>query len=116
VSQSAEIVVVNSTSAVDRVVTDFGISPAATDCPDDAAELAAASVRERKSIVVVFAAWSHRVAMLANRHDKVRAAAIETAAQVRPVTKQMRPNVWCVDPRPLSYFELRNLIFAIQKA
>jgi hypothetical protein len=109
-------IVVNSTAAIERVAGDSTITWQSTDCPDAAAEIAAdAVVRGGHAAVVIFAAWSHRVAMLANRHDKVRAAAIENASQVWAVTKQMRPNVWCVDPRPLSYFELRNLISAIQK-
>jgi len=115
-SESVRLIVVNSTSAVDRVLGESRNAATTTDCPDDAAEMAAEAVRERKGPVAVFAAWSHRVAMLANRHDKVRAAVIESASQVRPVAKQMRPNVWCVDPRPLSYFELRNLIAAVQKS
>jgi hypothetical protein len=115
-SESVRLIVVNSTSAVDRVLGESRNAATTTDCPDDAAEMAAEAVRERKEPVAVFAAWSHRVAMLANRHDKVRAAVIESASQVRPVAKQMRPNVWCVDPRPLSYFELKNLISTIQKS
>lgn len=113
--KAARMIVVNSTSAMERVISDSGFSSITTDCPDDAAEMAAEAANERKGPVVVFAAWSHRVAMLANRHDKVRAAAIDSASQVRAVGKQMRPNVWCFDPRPLSYFELRNLISTVEK-
>jgi hypothetical protein len=115
-NETAQLIVVNSTSAVDRVLAESGIAATSNDCPDNAAELAADAVHQKKKPVVVFAAWCHRVAMLANRHDKVQASAIENASQVRSIAKQMRPNVWCVDPRPLSFFELRNLIAAVQKS
>ena len=111
-NSSLRLIVVDSTSAIEQITGD-AIS---SDCPDDAAELAAETIRERRGeTAVVFAVWSHRVAMLANRHDKVRAAAIDNAVQVRPATKQIRPNVWCIDPRHLSYYELRNLLLSIER-
>ena len=109
---SLRLIVVDSTSAIEQITGDV----VSSDCPDDAAELAAETIRERTGeTAVVFAVWSHRVAMLANRHDKVQAAVIDNASQVRPVTKQIRPNVWCIDPRTISYFELRNLLSAIKR-
>jgi hypothetical protein len=57
----------------------------------------------------------HRAACLANRNAAVKAVAVRDASDVRQVRKQLRANVWCVDPENKRWFELRNLMRAIEK-
>ncbi len=104
------VVVVNSTSVLEELLADAGLSPQSFDCPDDAAESAAERITSGiAGQAVVFAVWCHRAAMLANRHAKVRAAVIHEIPDVRRIAKQMKPNVWCLDPTDRGYIELRNL-------
>jgi hypothetical protein len=49
----------------------------------------------------------------ANRHAKVRAAAISDIAGINTAHRQIGPNLYCFDPTGKSYFELRNLFRAI---
>jgi hypothetical protein len=43
----------------------------------------------------------------------VKAVAIRDAAEVHAVKRQLRANVWCLDPSGRTYFELRNVLKAI---
>ena len=108
---SAGCFIVDSTPALAQLLDDIGLCSRTFDCPDDAAEMAADSIEENAGTnVVIFAGLVFRVAMLANRHAKVRAAAVSDAADVKAASKQIRPNVWCVEPCDRSYFELRTLM------
>lgn len=80
-------------------------------CPDDAAKLAISDIcRGDAAMVLIFAEQAHRAACLANRNEKVKAVIVRDIGDVKHVLKQLRANVWCVDPDGLSYFELRNLL------
>ena len=109
-------VIVSSTSAVDRALADM--LPSARkellSCPDDAATFAINELsRGGFDSAIIFARQTHRTACLANRHSAVKAVAIRDAAEVQAVRRQLRANVWCLDPSGRTYFELRNTLKAI---
>ena len=84
-------------------------------CPDDAAKLAIAELsRGGASQAVILAEQTFRAACLANRNDKVKAAAIESAVDIKSARQQIRVNTWCLDPGDKSWFELRNVFRAIE--
>ena len=116
--REALFVVVRSTPAVDRLYEDVKSvwRRELLGCPDDAASLAIAAVsRGETESVLILAEQTHRAACLANRNDAVKAVAVQDAADVRSVRTQLRANVWCVDPEKKSWFELRNLVRAIER-
>lgn len=112
------VLIVRSTPAVERVITDL-LPSARTEllgCPDDAAKLAAAEIaRGGIAKALIFAEQTHRAACLANRTEVVKAVAVRDALDAAQIKKQLRANVWCVDPTARGYFELRNVVKAIQK-
>ncbi len=115
-TKSWAAVVVSATSAVERALTDM--LPAARkellSCPDDAATFAINELsRGGFDGAIVFAKQTHRTACLANRHSAVKAVAVRDAAEVQAVRRQLRANVWCLDPSGKTYFELRNILKAI---
>lgn len=80
-------------------------------CPDDAAKLAQSILcRGEAGTVVILAEQTHRAACLANRNDRVKAVAIGHPAEVRTVKRQLKANVWCVDPTGRSFFEMKKLL------
>ncbi len=110
------LIVVRHTDAVDRLWQDLQSSwrRELLGCPDDAAKLAISELlRGDTAGVVILAEQSHRAACFANRHERVKAAAIRDAAEVKLIGKQMKTNVWCIDPTGRSWFELRNIFRAI---
>ena len=110
------LIVVRSTEAVERLAADMqgAWRGELLGCPDDAAKLAIAELsRGGASQVVIVAEQAHRAACLANRNEAVKAVAIRDAGEVSVVRKQLRANVWCVDPTGRRWFELRNLLRAI---
>ncbi|MCA9017011.1 MAG: hypothetical protein KDA77_16890 [Planctomycetaceae bacterium] len=60
--------------------------------------------------VVLFASAAEKAACLANRNQKVCAAAIQDVNHLRTVIAQMSPNLICVNPEQKSFMELRNLM------
>jgi hypothetical protein len=66
--------------------------------------------------VVVFTGKPESVACRANRNPQVRAAAVATVGQVKGVRAVMGANLFAVDPRERSMFELRNLLKEIESA
>jgi hypothetical protein len=83
-------------------------------CPDDAATFAISELsRGGFDGAIVFAKQTHRAACLANRHSAVKAVAVRDAAEVQAIRRQLRANVWCLDPSGKTYFELRNILKAI---
>jgi hypothetical protein len=109
---------VRNTDAVERLWSDLQGTwrRELLGCPDDAAKLAISAIaRGETNTAVILAQQAHRAACLANRNDVVKAVAVRDAADVPVVRKQLRANVWCVDPSARSWFELRNLIKAINK-
>lgn len=111
-----QLLVVHSTDAVERVWEDIrdGWRRELLGCPDDAAAQAISAIcRGETATVVILATQTHRAACLANRTEQVKAVAIRDAGDVRTIRKQLRANVWCLDPAEKSWFELRNLLRAI---
>lgn len=79
-------------------------------CPDEAAQLAISAIcRGEVTTVLIFAEQTHRAACFANRNEAVKAVVVRDIGDVKSVRKQLRVNVWCIDPTNRSYFELRNL-------
>lgn len=110
------LVVVRHTDAVDRLWQDLQASwrRELLGCPDDAAKLAISALsRGETTTVAIVAEQSHRAACLANRHESVKAAAVRDAADIKVIRRQLRTNVWCIDPSGKSWFELRNLFRAV---
>lgn len=113
------LVVVRSTDAVTKLWTDLQAtwSRELLGCPDDAAALAIREIaRGATKSVVILAEQTHRAACLANRNSSVKAVAIRDAGEIALVRRQLRANVWCIDPTPKSWFELRNVLSAIAKS
>jgi hypothetical protein len=113
---SVAALVVRSTPVLSRVITDVlpGARTELLSCPDDAAKLAIAEIaRGGVGRAVIFAEQTHRAACLANRHEAVKAVAVRDVAEVAAVRKQLRANVWCLDPGGRGYFDLRNVVRAI---
>lgn len=114
-SNKRAAVIVHHTAAIDQVLGEFGVTTRElVGCPDDAAKFAISELcRGAVSSVVIFAEQTHRAACLANRNDKIKAVAIRDQADVNAIKKQLRANVWCLDPTGRSYFELRNIFKSI---
>jgi hypothetical protein len=115
-SKTWAAVIVSATSAVERSLADM--LPTARkellSCPDDAATFVISELsRGGFDGMIVFAKQTHRTACLANRHAAVKAVAVRDAAEVQAVRRQLRANVWCLDPSGKTYFELRNILKAI---
>lgn len=111
-----QLIVVHSTDVVERVWEEIrgGWQRELLSCPDDAAAQAISAIcRGETSTVAILATQTHRAACLANRNEKVKAVAIRDAGDVRTIRKQLRANVWCLDPAGRSWFELRTLLRAI---
>ena len=109
--------IVASAPAVERVIADVlpGARTELLGCPDDAAALAIAEIaRGGFSQAVIFAVQTHRAVCLANRHASVKAVAVRDASDAMAIRKQLRANVWCIDPTDRRYFELRNMLKALQ--
>jgi hypothetical protein len=108
-----QLLVVHSTDALERVWENIrdGWRRELLGCPDDAAALAMSAIcRGETSTVVILATQTHRAACLANRNEQVKSVAIRDAGDVRAARKQLRANVWCLDPVGRSWFELRTLL------
>jgi hypothetical protein len=112
------LIVVRNTPAVDRLWQDLQSTwkRELLGCPDDAAKLAISSLtRGEASTVVILAEQTHRAACLANRNDEVKAVAILCAGDVRIARNQLRVNTWSLNPTNLSWFELKNVIRAMEQ-
>lgn len=113
------LVVVRNTDAVTKLWTDLQAtwSRELLGCADDAASLTIRELaRGAVQTVVILAEQTHRAACLANRSPAVKAVAVRDAGDVALVRRQLRANVWCIDPTPKSWFELKNLINAVTKS
>ena len=113
------LIVVRNTDAVTKLWTDLQAtwSRELLGCPDDAASLAIREVsRGAVQTVVILAEQTHRAVCLANRSTAVKAVTIRDAGEIAVVRRQLRANVWCIDPTARSWFELRNLLSAITKS
>lgn len=118
-SVSSLLITVKNTDSVDRVWSEIQGTwrRELLGCPDDAAGLAIAELsRGAVGTVVIVAEQTLRAACLANRHAAVKAVPIRDMADVRLARKQIRANVWCLDPVGRTYFEMRNIIREITGA
>ncbi|QDT29737.1 hypothetical protein [Gimesia panareensis] len=78
---------------------------------DEAVQGAVSSLcRADAAGAVLFASAAEKAACLANRNQKVCAAAIQDVNHLRTVVAQMSPNLICVNPEQKSFMELRNLM------
>ena len=66
-----------------------------------------------RNLAVVACGCAARVACLANRDARVRAAAVASTPDARRLSLTWAPNVLCVESRAKSSFELRHLIRSI---
>ncbi|TWT57987.1 hypothetical protein KOR42_13550 [Thalassoglobus neptunius] len=86
-------------------------------CPDDAAKHAISEIsRNGVDTMLVFAEQQHRAACLANRNKRVKAVVVRDASDVQQIRKQLRANVWCLDPTDRSYYELKNVLKMITES
>ncbi len=110
--QTLNCYIVKHTESVVRVIAELG--PSHKDllsCPDDAAKAAISAIcRGEAETVLIFVEQVHRAACFANRNEKVKAVVIADNGDIKEVRKQLRANVWCINPTGRSYFELRNLM------
>lgn len=109
------IAIVRHTEAVRVAISELGeFSEELLSCPDDAAKFAISEIcRSGVGSVLIFAEQTHRAACFANRNEKVKAVVVRDTGDVKAVRKQLRANVWCLDPTDRSYFELKNVLRAI---
>lgn len=84
---------------------------------DEAVQGAVSSLcRADAAGVVLFVSAAEKAACLANRNQKICAAAIQDVNHLRTVAAQMSPNLICVNPDQKSFIELRNLMKAFVSA
>lgn len=110
------VAIVRHTPAMQQAIDELGeLQKELLSCPDDAAKFAISEVcRSGATTVLLFAEQTHRAACLANRNDRIKAVAVKDATDVKEVRKQLRANVWCIDPTDRSYFEIKNLLKVIR--
>lgn len=60
--------------------------------------------------VILIVERAERIVCLANREDKIRAAAVYDRNHVQRVRTQMGPNLYCISPSSRSFIELRNIV------
>lgn len=113
--ERTSIAVVQYTDGLKRVLSELNsTNKEMFGCPDDAASFAISELcRAGATNVLIFAQQTYRAACLANRNRKAKAVAIRDAGEVKLVRKQLRANVWCIDPSDRSFFELKNLMKVI---
>ncbi len=84
-------------------------------CHREAANRAVAALcRGECDGAVIFTGKPESAVCAANRHVRVRAAAIDASARIAPLRTELGPNVWAVDPRGRSAFELRGFLRALE--
>jgi len=79
---------------------------------DAAAQGISALCRGEAAQVVVFTDQPELVACLANRNDRVRAAAVPDVAAVERARVSMQPNLIVIDPQSRNAHEIKNLLNA----
>lgn len=106
-------VVVQSTPASLKALNGLSPKPRVEllGCPDEAAKFAVGEIsRGGFDHAVILTEQIHRVACLSNRSDRIKAVALRDHADIGGVQKELRANVWCIDPRSRSDFEIRRLL------
>lgn len=117
VEASQLLIVVQNPEAVERLCEglDKTWKRELVGCPDDAAKLAIGELaRGSVKTAVILAEQTFRAACLANRHESVKAAAVQDVLEIKLARKQLRVNTWCVNPTSRTWYELRNMMLAIQ--
>jgi hypothetical protein len=111
------IIVENGSQVVDAVIDDLSrgssISKEEATDAENAASLATDKIATGISRVIVITEKTHWVACLANRNDQVRAATVNNVAEVKGVLSVMDGNVFAINGTGRSFFELRNLVRAV---
>jgi hypothetical protein len=105
-------------AGVDRTqVTDSLLMPWETRTLTTDSQAAQAAVEHatsaRRNLVVVACGCAARVACLANRDARVRAAVVDATADAQRLSRTLSANVLCVESRAKTSFELRHLIRSI---
>jgi hypothetical protein len=79
--------------------------------PQEAAEKAVGALcRDEDAGVAVLTAEAATVACLANRHRRVRAAAVADVADIQAVREQMGANLFAINPGEHSLYALKHLL------
>ncbi|QDT30994.1 hypothetical protein [Thalassoglobus polymorphus] len=114
-SNHLSIAIVRHTENVQQAIAELGdVNKELVSCPDDAAKFAISELcRTGAGTVLIFAEQTHRAACLTNRNSKAKAVVANDSGEVKKIRKQLRANVWCIDPTNRSYFELKNLLKVI---
>lgn len=115
-SSILSVAIVHHSAEVMQAIAELGeFNKELLSCPDDAAKFAISELcRTGAKDVFIFAEQTHRAACLSNRNNKAKAVVVRDSGDVKNIRKQLRANVWCVDPTNRSYFELKNLIKTIR--
>ena len=116
--KSDRLVITHSASqTIDRILEDAGRQTnggwnrKSVDSADEAAKKAIGELRRESSrVIVVLTSEPEVVACLANRNEKVKAAAVAR------VKSGLDGNVLVVNPEGRSFFELRNILRRIQNS
>ncbi|MEW4488249.1 hypothetical protein AB1L42_09225 [Thalassoglobus sp. JC818] len=110
--------IVRHSSALDSALEELKLkSRELVSCPDDAAKQAISEIsRNGVNTMLIFAEQQHRAACLANRNERVKAVVVRDASDVQQIRKQLRANVWCLDPTDRSYYELKNVLKMITES
>ncbi len=116
INSKLSVAIVRHTDNVQQAIDELGeLNRELVSCPDDAAKFAISELcRDGAETVLIFAEQTHRAACLANRNSKAKAVVVKDSGEVKTVLKQLRANVWCIDPTDRSYFELKNLLKVIR--
>lgn len=110
-------IVVSKTAAVEQAIGDLSRTSGVEMARElagtikEAVESAVSGLcRAETAGVVIFASHSEKVACLANRNCRVRAAAVSDIPTIKSAKCQIGANLICIDPKGMSYFELRRLL------
>ncbi|WP_417375022.1 hypothetical protein [Gimesia maris] len=116
-------IVLTHSSAVENALTDLEQQTGArwsqelsTSLTDSVQDAISSLCRADAAGVVLFASTAEKAACLANRNQKIRAAAVQDVNHLREVISQLGPNLICVNPKQKSFIELRNLVKTFVKA
>lgn len=121
--QRCKVLVVNEFANLQTIVKD--LATASQNCwslelANDNCSATEQTIQElcRSAIdqIVVVSLVPERVACDVNRNRRIRAAVVETASRLQTISQNMKTNCLCINPAGKSYFELRNLMRAIDQS
>ncbi len=121
--QRCKVLVVNEFSNLQTIVNDLAASSRncwSLELANDNCSATEQTIQElcRSAIdqIVVVSLVPERIACDVNRNRRIRAAVIETASRLQTISQNMKTNCLCINPAGKSYFELRNLMRAIDQS